>query len=119
MLNTRTEPISPCHRKGCRARHRHAVAALIAGTLCGGPAVAGLTHEDVLAPGGFVSAYAGLAGAGTPAAGGDYEPHYAPGELVLDEATFNGMTSATASASYAKSPYVNSSAGTVTLGALL
>lgn len=116
-------PPHPASRR-CRPGRRNPVTlCLRLCTLAGamavcGPASAGFAQDDVVAPGGFVSAYAGLLGGGRPNAGSDYEPVYLPGEYEVHETLFTGIGPVSRSAAYSMPPYVNASSGTVAMGAL-
>lgn len=111
----------PMNRSRARSRRTRLAEVIAAGAVAlssASPARAGLAQDDVVAPGGFVSAYSGLAGAGRPSAGDDHAPNFAPGELVLQESTFAGLSTASAASSYANPPYANQGSGTVGMGAL-
>lgn len=85
------------------------------------PADAALSQTVITAPGGFISAYAGLSNGANNAAGSNIETDYFASDLVLNEQTFTSGT-ATAAANYSintASNYGSTSAtGYVTFGAL-
>lgn len=81
------------------------------------PAAAALSQAGIVAPGGFISAYAGLGNGSSPWPGSDYASAYNATDMVLNEQTFASGT-ATASSNYSGTLGTNSSTGYVTFGAL-
>lgn len=111
----------PKSRREQRPGRRYDLARVLVAALLGGlvplPAIASLSQADIVAPGGFIGAFAGIAGGGLGGAGTNVEVHYDPLNLNLDEHTFTTGV-ATASSSYSGPLGTNSSSGYATLGAL-
>jgi len=83
--------------------------------LIGADAGASYSQADISAPGGFISAFAGLQNGSSPWAGSNYATAYSAADLVLNEQTF-ATGSASASASYSVGDNTNSAQGTVGFG---
>ncbi len=94
-----------------------ALAAALLGGVVALPASASLSQADIMAPGGFLGAFAGIASGGLGGAGTNVEVHYDPLNLNLDEHTFTSGV-ATASSSYSGALGTNSASGYATIGAL-